>query len=96
MKRFLYIFTLVILPMMSMAQTVSRKYTDMPLPQVLTDLNKAAKGAYNIFFIHEELQDFPITCTIRHQTLPEAVRTVIGFYPISMTLEGRNIFIEAM
>ena len=76
------------------AQTIKRSYKNQPLPQVLTDLNKAAKGAYNIFFIHEELQDFPITCTIRHQTLPEAVCTVIGFYPISMTLEGKNIFVE--
>lgn len=96
MKRFLYIFTLVILPMMSMAQTVSRKYTDMPLPQVLTDLSRAAKGAYNLYFIHNELEDFRITCNIKQQTLPDALRTVIGFYPISMTLEGRNIFIEPM
>jgi len=42
---------------------------------------------YTISFLYNELEDFRITTSVHHKTIPEAIRQMIGFYPIRMTVE---------
>ena len=78
------------------AQRVSRSYKDKPMSKVLVDLRRTTKQ-YKISFIHNELEDYTVTKSFTEQTIPEAIRECIGFYPITMKVEGDSlIFVEAM
>lgn len=70
----------------AMAQRVSRSYQNETLSDVLIDLSKAS-DQYKISFIYNDLEDFRVTAAFRNQTIPDAIRQVIGFYPISMNIE---------
>ncbi|MBP5387037.1 MAG: TonB-dependent receptor, partial [Prevotella sp.] len=56
------------------------------------------QSEYTIMFLYNELEDFRITTTIHRKTLPEAIRQMIGFYPIRVTTSkdegGKKIFVE--
>lgn len=77
-------------------QIVSRNYRNKPLTKVLIDLRKST-SQYKIAFIHNDLEDYKVTKRIDRLTIPEAIHECIGFYPISMKVEGDSlIFVEAM
>ena len=80
-------------------QRVNRKYNNVSLADALSQLSEQATG-YTIYFIYNELEDFRITTTVRNKPLPEAIRQMIGFYPVSMTTSsddsGRKIFVECL
>jgi len=40
------------------------------------------------------LEDFRITTSVHHKTIPDAIRQMIGFYPIRMTVENHEIIVE--
>lgn len=75
------------------AQKITREYNNVPLNDALRQLNELSEK-YNISFLYNELEDFRITTSIHHKTVPEAIRQMIGFYPIRMTVEGREIVVE--
>ena len=75
------------------AQKITREYNNVPLNAALRQLNEQSEK-YNISFLYNELEDFRITTSIHHKTVPEAIRQMIGFYPIRMTVEGREIVVE--
>ena len=75
------------------AQRVTRSYRHAPLSQVLTDLDKASER-YTVNFIYNELEDFTVTTDFRNRTIPEAVRDVLGFYPMQLTVGDSLIFVE--
>ena len=80
-------------------QRVNRKYNNVSLADALSQLSEQATG-YTIYFIYNELEDFRITTTVRNKPLPEAIRQMIGFYPVRMTTSsddsGRKIFVECL
>ena len=45
-------------------------------------------------FLYNELEDFRITTTIRRKTVPDAIRQMIGFYPIRMSIDSTEITVE--
>ncbi|MBR6431976.1 MAG: carboxypeptidase regulatory-like domain-containing protein, partial [Muribaculaceae bacterium] len=50
---------------------------------------------YKIIFIYDDLEDFKVTTSIKGKSVPDALRQMIGFYPISMTVNGDNeIYVE--
>ena len=50
---------------------------------------------YKIVFIYDDLEDFKVTTSIRNKSVPDALRQMIGFYPISMTIiDGNEIYLE--
>ena len=52
---------------------------------------------YDITFVYDELEDFTVSKTIqRGRSLPDAVREVCGFYPVRVTVMGREIFVECI
>ncbi|MCR5159129.1 MAG: outer membrane beta-barrel protein [Prevotella sp.] len=75
------------------AQTITRDYRDLSLSKVLEDLN-AASSDHTIFFIYDELEDFTVTTSFSNLPLKEAIREVIGFYPMKVTTDDNRIFIE--
>lgn len=52
---------------------------------------------YDISFVYDELEDFTVTTDIRKSSsVPDAVRQVCGFYPVKVSVKGRNIFVECI
>ena len=77
------------------AQRLSRTYQDQSLSEVLKDLN-AASSRYEVSFIYNELEDFRVTTTLHRSTLPNAVRQVVGFYPMRVTETDSVITVECI
>lgn len=78
------------------SQRVSRSYKDKPMSKVLLDLRRATSH-YKISFIHNELEDYTVTKSFEHLSIPEAIQECIGFYPITMKVVGDSlIFVEAI
>ena len=68
------------------AQKITRDYNNVSLSEALRQLNEQTED-YTISFLYNELEDFRITTSIHRKTVPDAIRQMIGFYPIRMTVE---------
>ena len=97
-------FTLLILALllavnMQAQNRMSREYNNVSLADALRQLSEQQTD-YTIMFLYNELEDFRITTTISRKALPEAIRQMIGFYPIRVTTsndeDGKKIFVECM
>ena len=98
MRRFLMILTACLLTIGLQAQRITRTYDNVSFSDALRELSQQS-GNYTLYFLYDELEDFRITTTVRHKTLPDAIQQMIGFYPIRMTVdestpEGKKIFVE--
>ena len=93
MKRFFYIILFSICAVSLQAQKISRHYQSQSLSKVLEDLN-AATDDKTIYFIYDELEDFTVTTSFQNLQIEDAIRQVISFYPIKVTYDGNNIFVE--
>ena len=80
---------------MSAKSRITRSYHNESLSKVLEDLN-AASNSQTIYFIYDELEDFTVTCSFKRLSLDDAIRTVIGFYPMTITYRGNRIFVECI
>lgn len=95
MKRLIFSLLLLPLAICVEAQKVSRSYKNTSLSDVLVSLNKASKR-YSINFIYNELEDFVVTANVQNKTIPEAVREVVGFYPMQITQLDSIISVECV
>jgi hypothetical protein len=77
------------------AQRVSHRFHDTSLSEALLALDKTS-GNYTINFIYNELEDFRVTTNVQRQTLPDAVRQVVGLYPMRLTFDGSQIYVECI
>ena len=98
MRRFFIILTACLLTISLQAQRITRTYDNVSFSDALRELSQQS-GNYTLYFLYDELEDFRITTTVRHKTLPDAIQQMIGFYPIRMivdesTPEGKKIFVE--
>ena len=76
------------------AQKITRSYRNVAMPEVLRDLSQLSPD-YTVSFLYNELEDFRVTTTIRHQSLPDAIQQVVGFYPIRVVKRGeRELYVE--
>ena len=93
MKRFncLILFTSIVIVVQ--AQRITQSYNNVSLADALRQLNEQTED-YNISFLYNDLEDFRITTSIRRKSVPDAIRQMIGFYPIRMTIEDREIVVE--
>jgi hypothetical protein len=94
MKRML-ILLLCLLSLSVQAQTLTRQYNNVSMAQALRELNQL-QHQYTVNFIFNDLEDFRITLDIKHQSVPDAIRLMIGFYPITLTEQGNNLFVECI
>ena len=96
MRRFsAIIFLLCTFALAMSAQHIQRNYHNRSMSDVLIDLDKASKR-YKISFIYNELEDFTVTQNVKTANIPDAIRKVIGFYPIKMTVGDSLITVECM
>ena len=93
MKQYIFTALLCALSWCAQAQRLSRDYQNESLSKVLEDLN-AATTDQTIYFIYDELEDFTVTSHFNNLPLKEAIREVIGFYPMKVTYDDNRIFIE--
>lgn len=75
------------------AQKITRNYQNESLSRVLEDLN-GATSEKTVYFIYDELEDFTVTSNFSNLSIEEAIREVIGFYPMKVTYDDDRIFIE--
>ena len=68
------------------AQKITHEYNNVSLSEALRQLNEQT-DEYTISFLYNELEDFRITTSVHRKTIPDAIRQMIGFYPIRMTVE---------
>ena len=68
------------------AQKITREYNNVSLSEALRQLNEQTEK-YTISFLYNELEDFHITTSVHRKNVPDAIRQMIGFYPIRMTVE---------
>ena len=96
MRRFsAIIFLLCTFALAMSAQHIQRNYHDRSMSDVLIDLDKASKH-YKISFIYNELEDFTVTQNVKTANIPDAIRKVIGFYPMQMTMGDSLITVECI
>lgn len=95
MRKFILFMLLCIVAHGALAQRVSRNYQRTSMSEVLKDLSHAG-DKYSINFIYDELEDFTVTAQLHGVTIPEAVRKVVGFYPLRVTADGNVIFVECI
>jgi hypothetical protein len=77
------------------AQRLTKNYTETSLSDVLIDLNKSQHDK-RISFIYNELEDFTVTASFRNSTVDNAVREVVGFYPMKITANDSLITVECI
>ena len=96
MRRFsAIIFLLCTFTLAMSAQHIQRNYHNRSMSDVLIDLDKASKR-YKISFIYNELEDFTVTQNVKTANIPDAIRKVIGFYPMQMTMGDSLITVECI
>ena len=87
MRKIMSIFLLLCVITTALAQQhITRDYDNVSLSEALRQLNSEA-GDYEINFLYNDLEDFRITTSVRRKSVPDAIRQMIGFYPIHMTVE---------
>lgn len=97
MRRLFFIMACFVAVFTSQAQRITREFNNMPLDEALRQLNDA-QSSYTINFLYNDLEDFRVTTRIEEKTVPEAIRQMIGFYPIRMTVHRaeREIYVECV
>ena len=83
------------MPASGNAQRVSRDYHDMSMSKALIDLDRAS-SRYHISFIYNELEDFTVTKHLDDRPVLDAVRDIVGFYPISISVGDSIIAVECV
>ena len=93
MNRFLLIIILCVVSSLVQAQ---HTFQGTSLSKALIELDRSSKH-YDISFVYDELEDFTVTKTVkRGRNLPDAVREVCGFYPVRISVKGRDILVECI
>lgn len=95
MRKTLLLTLLLAAAMTAGAQSISRSYKEASMADVLIDLDRAS-AAYRISFIYNELEDYTVSVSFRNKTVPEAVREVVGFYPMNIAIGDSLITVECI
>ena len=78
------------------AQRITHNFQNMSMSDALK-LVQRQTDKYKIVFIYDDLEDFKVTTSVKGKSVPDAVQQMIGFYPISMTVNGDNeIYVECI
>ena len=97
MRRIL-IFILLICAMAetATAQLITRNFQNVSMSDALKYIQQQT-GNHKIVFIYNELEDFTVTTRVKNKPVPDAIRQIIGFYPIQMIMgENNDIYVECI
>jgi len=95
MKKYLVLLLLCFVCSIMNAQRITREFRNVSMSKALKLIESSTKD-YTINFIYNELEDFTVTTTVSNKSVPDAICDIIGFYPIRMTVDGKNIFVECV
>ncbi len=93
--RYLYVFIMCLTVTMAKAQHLTRDFKNISLSDALIWIDNAQKS-YKINFIFDELEDFTVTTSLRNASVKEAVQQVVGFYPMRVSYENKDIYVECV
>lgn len=91
--RQLYILILCLFAISAKAQRLTHDFQDTSLSEALIWINNA-QNHYKLNFIFDELEDFTVTTSFQNASVRDAVRQVCGFYPMHLTFDEQEIYIE--
>ena len=95
MKRILLLLVCTLAFMAAHAQRITQTYNDVPFSEALRQLSEQSTD-YTISFLYDELEDFRITTAVSAKSIPDAIRQMIGFYPIRMEINSNDIVVECV
>ena len=77
------------------AQRLSHDFQGSSLSEALIWIDNAQDN-YKLNFIFDELEDFTVTTQLKNVSVRDAVRQVCGFYPMHLTFDEQDIYIECI
>ena len=89
----IYILLLCLVAMSAKAQQLSHDFQNVSLSEALIWIDNA-QDHYKLNFIFDELEDFTVTTRLENVSARDAVRQVCGFYPMHLTFDHQDIYIE--
>lgn len=92
-RRMIYLVACLCMATAAFGQRVTRTFDDVSMSEALKWLNERS-GEYNISFLYNDLEDFRVTTSVKNKSVPDAIQQLIGFYPIKMTVQGKDIAVE--
>ncbi len=97
MKRLLFIILLLFVQVnTATAQRITRNFQNVSMSDALKYIQQQT-GNHKIVFIYNELEDFTVTTNVKNKPVHDAIRQIIGFYPIKMILGDNNdIYVECI
>ena len=97
MKRLLILILTICAVVTAMhAQRITCNFQNVSMSDALKYIQQQT-GNHKIVFIYNELEDFTITTHVKNKPVPDAIRQIIGFYPIQMILGDHNdIYVECI
>lgn len=84
---------LCLVAMCAKAQLLSHDFQNVSLSEALIWIDNAQED-YKLNFIFDELEDFTVTTHLENVSVRDAVRQVCGFYPMHLTFDSQDIYIE--
>ena len=76
------------------AQRITHSFNNASMSDALKYIQQKT-SKHKIIFIYNELEDFKVTTSVKGKSVPDAIKQVIGFYPVRMTQSGNNeIYVE--
>ena len=95
MRRILLALVLCFINSSLYAQKITHSFNGVPLSEALKTI-ETSNRTFTINFVYDELEDFTVTTNVVKQTVPDAIRQIIGFYPIRMTIDSTDIFVDCI
>ena len=77
------------------AQSLTHTFRNTSLSDALIWIDNN-QDRYKINFIFDELEDFTVTTSFKNTSVKEAVKQVIGFYPMRISYEKKEIYVECV
>lgn len=94
--RKILIMILVCLTFMEVsAQRVTANFHNTSMTEALLTIERQCKDV-RINFIYNELEDFTVTQSIRNKPVYEALQSIVGFYPIRVSRNGKIYSLECV
>lgn len=75
------------------AQRINHNFLNVSMSEALKYIQQQT-NKHKIIFIYNELEDFKVTSYVKGKSVPDAIKQVIGFYPIRITQNDDEIYVE--
>ena len=93
--RHITMLLLCLIAMSVKAQRLTHDFQGASLSEALIWIDNA-QDSYKLNFIFDELEDFTVTTSLKNVSVRDAVRQVCGFYPMHLTFDEQDIYIECI